>query len=70
MSKDKGKRDKKEGRKLKMGKQHPLKDALDDNNREQVEPREEPLADDQDEKWAFPDWDKRPWVSTRGKDDE
>jgi hypothetical protein len=48
--------------KKKKGKK--MKDELDDNKREQVEPRPEPPAEKQDEQWAFPDWDKRPWVST------
>jgi hypothetical protein len=65
MSKDKDKKDKKEGRKFKMGKQKPLKDALDDNDREQIEPCEEPLPNDQDEKWAYPGHDKRVTVSSR-----
>jgi hypothetical protein len=64
------KKDKKKGRKFKMGNQQPLKDALDDNDREQVKPREEPLPEDQDEQWAYPERDRRAVVSTRGKDDE
>jgi hypothetical protein len=66
--KDKGKKDKKEGRKLKMGKQKPLRDALDDNDREQVKPREEPLPEDQDEQWAFPEGDRRTVENTKGED--
>jgi hypothetical protein len=56
--------------KNKAKKLKPIQDALDDNNREQVEPCEEPMTDEQDEKWAFPEHDKRTAVSTRGKDDE
>jgi hypothetical protein len=70
MSKDKNKKNKKEGRKFKMGKLEPIQDALDDNDRDQVEPCEEPMPDDQDEQWAFLDGDKRVEVSTRGKGDE
>jgi hypothetical protein len=66
---------KKKERKLKrkmeeQARRVPLSDMLDDEDREQVEPREEPLPDDQDEQWAFPDYDKRVTVSTRGKGDE
>jgi hypothetical protein len=62
------KKDKKKGRKLKMGKQQPLRDALDDNDRKQVEPREEPLPEDQDEQWAFPEGDRRTVENTKGED--
>jgi hypothetical protein len=66
MAKDK--KDKKKGRKLKMGNQQPLKDALNDNDRKQVEPREEPLPDDQDEQWAYPEGDRRTVENTKGEE--
>jgi hypothetical protein len=63
MAKDKS--NKKKGKKMKVA-----FDGLDDNDRVQVLPNPEPPAEEQDERWAFPDWDKRVAVSTRGKGDE
>jgi hypothetical protein len=43
----------------KMKKLKPIKDKLDDNNREQIVPREEPPVDEQDERWAYKPADPR-----------
>jgi hypothetical protein len=58
------KKDKK-GKKGKKVDNHNM-DELDDNGWVQIEPRSEPPVEEQDERWAYPDWDKRPWISTAG----
>jgi hypothetical protein len=46
---------KKKGKKMKRN----LRDMLDDNDREQVEPGLEPDEEDQHERWALPGDDER-----------
>jgi hypothetical protein len=48
----------------KMKKLKPIKDDLDDNNRKQVTPREEPPVEEQDERWAMRPGDPRTPVHT------
>jgi hypothetical protein len=57
MAKDKSK---KKGKKMKTH-----FDELDDNDRVQVVPNQEPPVEEQDEQWAFPGHDERDTLSTR-----
>jgi hypothetical protein len=54
-------KDKKKGKKVDK---HNM-DELDDNGWVQIEPHPEPPVEEQDEPWAFPDWDKRVTLSSR-----
>lgn len=65
------KKERKQKKKMEeQAKRVPLPDLLDDNDREQIQPADEPTPEQQDERWAFQAGDPRQPQPTPGPQDE